>query len=76
MLTKLALPLPDKFHRLTDVSKRYPNHHLNLMVNPAICKTFHKRVRITLSSPPLPPARTTGGGELAVAADGNLWVLK
>jgi hypothetical protein len=71
MLTKLALPLPDKFHGPTDVSKRYRNRHLDLMGNPAVRETFHKRARITSSSPPLAPARTTGGGELAAAADGD-----
>ncbi|KAL3784208.1 hypothetical protein ACHAW5_005260 [Stephanodiscus triporus] len=49
MLTKSALPLPDKFHGLTDVSKRYRNRHLDLIVNPAVRETFHKRARITSS---------------------------
>jgi hypothetical protein len=73
MHTKSALPLPDKFHGLTDVSNRYPNRHLNLMVNPAVREMFHKRARITPSSPPPPPGKDNGGGgELAAAADGNL----
>ncbi len=73
MLTKSALPLPDKFHGLTDVSKRYRNRHLNLMVNPAVGETFHKRARITPSPPaPPPPDEDDEGGELAAAADGDL----
>ncbi len=62
MLTKSALPLPDKFHGLTDVSKRYRNRHLDLMVNPAVRETFHKRARITSSSPPPSPWRGRRGG--------------
>ncbi len=62
MLTKSALPLPDEFHGLTDVSKHYRNRHLELMVNPAVRETFHKRARIASSSPPPPPGEDDGGG--------------
>jgi len=49
MLTKSALPLPDKYHGLTDISKRYRNRHLDLIVNPAVRDTFRNRARITSS---------------------------
>jgi hypothetical protein len=49
MLTKSALPLPDKYHGLTDISKRYRNRHLDLIVNPSVRDTFYKRARITSS---------------------------
>ncbi|KAL3799794.1 hypothetical protein HJC23_010444 [Cyclotella cryptica] len=49
MLTKSALPLPDKFHGLTDISKRYRNRHLDLIVNPSVRETFYKRAKITSS---------------------------
>eukprot|EP00543_Licmophora_paradoxa_P002345 CAMPEP_0202450748 /NCGR_PEP_ID=MMETSP1360-20130828/9315_1 /ASSEMBLY_ACC=CAM_ASM_000848 /TAXON_ID=515479 /ORGANISM="Licmophora paradoxa, Strain CCMP2313" /LENGTH=580 /DNA_ID=CAMNT_0049069129 /DNA_START=192 /DNA_END=1934 /DNA_ORIENTATION=+ len=47
MLTKSALPLPDKFHGLTDISKRYRSRHLDLIVNPEVRDTFRKRATIT-----------------------------
>lgn len=47
MLTKSALPLPDKFHGLTDVSKRYRSRHLDMIVNPDVRDTFRKRATIT-----------------------------
>jgi len=47
MLTKSAAPLPDKWHGLTDVSKRYRNRHLDLIVNPSVRDTFRKRALIT-----------------------------
>jgi len=46
MLTKSALPLPDKFHGLQDISKRYRARHLDLIVNPDVRDTFRKRARI------------------------------
>ena len=49
MLTKSALPLPDKYHGLTDISKRYRNRHLDLIVNPSVRDTFYKRAKITSS---------------------------
>ena len=49
MLTKSALPLPDKWHGLTDISKRYRNRHLDLIVNPSVRETFYKRAKITSS---------------------------
>eukprot|EP00584_Thalassiosira_punctigera_P006416 CAMPEP_0172534108 /NCGR_PEP_ID=MMETSP1067-20121228/6594_1 /TAXON_ID=265564 ORGANISM="Thalassiosira punctigera, Strain Tpunct2005C2" /NCGR_SAMPLE_ID=MMETSP1067 /ASSEMBLY_ACC=CAM_ASM_000444 /LENGTH=659 /DNA_ID=CAMNT_0013318857 /DNA_START=179 /DNA_END=2158 /DNA_ORIENTATION=- len=49
MLTKSALPLPDKYHGLTDISKRYRSRHLDLIVNPSVRDTFYKRAKITSS---------------------------
>ncbi|MEL7071238.1 MAG: lysine--tRNA ligase [Cyanobacteria bacterium J06581_3] len=47
MLTKSLLPLPDKFHGLTDVSKRYRQRYVDLIVNPEVRDTFRKRSQIT-----------------------------
>ena len=47
MLTKSAAPLPDKWHGLTDISKRYRSRHLDMIVNPAVRDTFRKRAIIT-----------------------------
>ena len=49
MLTKSLAPLPDKFHGLTDVSKRYRQRHLDMIVNPEVRKTFRSRAFITSS---------------------------
>lgn len=49
MLTKSVLPLPDKYHGLTDISKRYRSRHLDLIVNPSVRDTFYKRAKITSS---------------------------
>lgn len=48
-LTKSLLPLPDKWHGLTDVEKRYRQRYLDLIVNPEARETFRKRARITAS---------------------------
>lgn len=47
MLTKALRPLPDKWHGLTDVSKRYRARHLDLIVNPSVRQTFKLRAQIT-----------------------------
>jgi lysyl-tRNA synthetase class 2 len=47
MLTKSILPLPDKFHGLQDVTKRYRSRHVDLIVNPNVRDTFRKRAKIT-----------------------------
>jgi lysyl-tRNA synthetase, class II len=39
--------LPDKFHGLQDVTKRYRQRHVDLIVNPAVRETFRKRAFIT-----------------------------
>ena len=46
MLTKAVLPLPDKFHGLNDVTKRYRSRQLDLIVNPQVRETFRKRAMI------------------------------
>jgi lysyl-tRNA synthetase, class II len=47
MLTKSLLPLPDKWHGLTDVAKRYRQRYVDLIVNPEVRDTFRKRSLIT-----------------------------
>jgi len=47
MLTKAVLPLPDKWHGLQDVTKRYRQRHVDLIVNPDVRDTFRKRAKIT-----------------------------
>lgn len=47
MLTKAVLPLPDKYHGLQDITKRYRQRHVDLIVNPTVRDTFRKRARIT-----------------------------
>eukprot|EP00536_Pseudo-nitzschia_multiseries_P007584 jgi/Psemu1/296614/fgenesh1_pm.180_\ len=47
MLTKSVLPLPDKWHGLQDITKRYRQRHVDLIVNPDVRDTFRKRAKIT-----------------------------
>lgn len=47
LLTKALLPLPDKWHGLTDVAKRYRQRYVDLIVNPDVRETFRKRALIT-----------------------------
>ncbi|MBW4575993.1 MAG: lysine--tRNA ligase [Aphanothece sp. CMT-3BRIN-NPC111] len=47
MLTKSLLPLPDKWHGLTDVAKRYRQRYVDLIVNPEVRQTFRRRAQIT-----------------------------
>ena len=47
LLTKALLPLPDKWHGLTDVAKRYRQRYVDLIVNPQVRETFRKRALIT-----------------------------
>ncbi len=49
MLTKSLQPLPDKWHGLTDVEKRYRQRYLDLIVSQASRDTFRKRA-LTVSS--------------------------
>jgi lysyl-tRNA synthetase, class II len=49
ILTKSLLPLPDKWHGLTDVAKRYRQRYVDLIVNPQVRDTFRKRALITAS---------------------------
>ena len=47
ILTKALLPLPDKWHGLTDTEKRYRQRYVDLIVNPQVCQTFRRRAQIT-----------------------------
>ncbi len=47
MLTKSILPLPDKYHGLQDITKRYRYRHVDMIVNPNVRETFRKRAKIT-----------------------------
>ncbi|MEB3228859.1 MAG: lysine--tRNA ligase [Synechocystis sp.] len=47
MLTKSLLPLPDKWHGLTDTEKRYRQRYVDLIVNPTVRQTFRRRADIT-----------------------------
>lgn len=47
ILTKSLLPLPDKWHGLTDVEKRYRQRYVDLIVNPEVRETFRRRALIT-----------------------------
>ena len=43
LLAKSLLPLPDKFHGLTDREVRYRQRYVDLIVNPEVKDTFTKR---------------------------------
>ncbi len=43
MLSKSLQPLPDKWHGLADIEKRYRQRYLDLIVNPNSRKTFRSR---------------------------------
>ncbi|MEY2984285.1 MAG: lysyl-tRNA synthetase [Cyanobacteriota bacterium] len=47
ILTKSLLPLPDKWHGLTDTEKRYRQRYVDLIVNPTVRQTFRRRAEIT-----------------------------
>ncbi|MGF1602927.1 MAG: lysine--tRNA ligase [Thermosynechococcaceae cyanobacterium] len=49
ILTKSLLPLPDKWHGLTDIAKRYRQRYVDLIVNPTVRETFRRRAQITAS---------------------------
>jgi lysyl-tRNA synthetase class 2 len=46
LLTKSLMPLPEKYHGLTDVELRYRQRYLDLMVNPTVKEVFVKRIKI------------------------------
>ncbi|NEQ21242.1 MAG: lysine--tRNA ligase [Microcoleus sp. SIO2G3] len=46
VLTKSLLPLPDKWHGLTDTEKRYRQRYVDLIVNPDVRETFRRRAKI------------------------------
>ena len=43
LLSKALLPLPDKFHGLTDLETRYRQRYVDLIVNPETRRTFEIR---------------------------------
>ena len=47
ILSKSLLPLPDKWHGLTDTEKRYRQRYVDLIVNPLVRNTFRIRAKIT-----------------------------
>jgi lysyl-tRNA synthetase class 2 len=47
ILTKSLLPLPDKWHGITDVEKRYRQRYVDLIANPEVRDTFRKRALVT-----------------------------
>lgn len=46
LLSKSLLPLPEKFHGLTNLDLRYRERYVDLIVNPEVKATFVKRTRI------------------------------
>ena len=46
MLSKSLQPLPDKWHGLADVEKRYRQRYLDLIVSPHTRETFRRRARM------------------------------
>jgi lysyl-tRNA synthetase class 2 len=46
LLAKSLLPLPEKFHGLTNTDLRYRQRYVDLIVNPEVKDTFIKRSRI------------------------------
>lgn len=49
LLTKSLLPLPEKYHGLTNTETRYRQRYLDLIVNPEVRDTFIKRSLIIRS---------------------------
>jgi lysyl-tRNA synthetase class 2 len=46
LLAKSLLPLPEKWHGLTDIETRYRQRHLDLIVTPEVRRIFQQRSRI------------------------------
>ena len=46
LLSKSLLPLPEKFHGLTNTDLRYRQRYVDLIANPDVMETFKKRSRI------------------------------
>ncbi|KAK4790190.1 hypothetical protein SAY86_017494 [Trapa natans] len=46
ILTKSLLPLPDKYHGLTDVDKRYRQRYVDMIANAEVADVFRKRAKI------------------------------
>ena len=49
LLSKSLLPLPEKFHGLTDTDTRYRKRYLDMIMNPDVKDTFIKRSKIITS---------------------------
>lgn len=49
LLAKSLLPLPEKFHGLTDTDTRYRKRYLDMIMNPDVKDTFIKRSKIITS---------------------------
>jgi lysyl-tRNA synthetase class 2 len=49
LLSKSLLPLPEKFHGLTDTDTRYRRRYLDMIMNPDVKDTFIKRSKIITS---------------------------
>ncbi|XP_039805565.1 lysine--tRNA ligase, chloroplastic/mitochondrial-like isoform X3 [Panicum virgatum] len=45
ILTKSLLPLPDKYHGLTDVDKRYRQRYVDMIANPEVADVFRTRAK-------------------------------
>uniref|UniRef100_A0A1D1YEB3 Lysine--tRNA ligase n=1 Tax=Anthurium amnicola TaxID=1678845 RepID=A0A1D1YEB3_9ARAE len=46
ILTKSLLPLPDKYHGLTDIDKRYRQRYVDMIANPEVGNVFRIRAKI------------------------------
>ncbi|XP_062118917.1 lysine--tRNA ligase, chloroplastic/mitochondrial-like [Humulus lupulus] len=46
--TKSLLPLPDKYHGLTHMDKRYRQRYIDMISNPEVAEVFRKRSKIVL----------------------------
>ncbi|RKU89504.1 lysine--tRNA ligase, partial [Helicobacter pylori] len=49
ILSKTIVPLPEKFHGLSDIELRYRQRYLDLIVNPSVKDVFKKRSLIVSS---------------------------
>ena len=69
-LAKCFRPLPEKWHGLKDVERRYRQRYLDLAVNPESRQVFERRAAIVRSHPPfLDGARVSRGRDADDAAD-------
>ncbi|XP_022632434.1 lysine--tRNA ligase-like isoform X2 [Vigna radiata var. radiata] len=46
IFTKSLLSLPDKYHGLTDIDKRYRQRYVDMIANPEVAGVFRKRAKI------------------------------
>ena len=69
-LAKCFMPLPEKWHGLSDVEIRYRQRYLDLIVNPDSRRVFEVRSRVLASDPRVPQrARLPRGRDADDAAD-------